>query len=76
MAIPKTHSSVVTMLHQHFVLPGLFSQIHAAFFNQLMQERIDDDYGDFVIIEFDDVKEFIVPAKEYVDYIEQLIGKQ
>jgi len=40
-----------------------------------MQERIDDDYGDFVIIEFDDVKEFIVPAKEYVDYIEQLIGK-
>ncbi|MFI5124445.1 MAG: HEPN domain-containing protein [Chitinophagales bacterium] len=51
--IPKTHSGVVTMLHQHFVLPGLFNQSHAAFFSKLMQERIDDDYGDFMIIEFD-----------------------
>jgi|SRR6185312_6926616 uncharacterized protein (UPF0332 family) len=71
--IPKTHSGVVTMLHQHFVLPGLFNQVHAAFFSKLMQERIDDDYGDFMIIEFDDVVEFIDPAKEYVEYIDQLL---
>ena len=71
--IPKTHSGVITLLHQHFVLPGLFNQVHAAFFSKLLQERMDDDYGDFMIIEFDDVKEFIIPAKEYVDYIGQLI---
>lgn len=72
---PKTHSGIVTMLHQHFVLPDLFDKAHAAFFSKLMQERIDDDYGDFMVIEFDEVKEFIEPSKAYIAYIEQLIEK-
>jgi uncharacterized protein (UPF0332 family) len=72
---PKTHSGVITMLHQHFVLQGLFSEVHAAFFSKLMQERIDDDYGDFMVIEFDEIKEFIEPAKAYLTYIEELIKK-
>ena len=71
--IPKTHSGIVTMLHQHFVLQDLFDKTHAAFFSKLMQERIDDDYSDFMVIEFDEVKEFIEPAKRYIAYVEQLI---
>jgi uncharacterized protein (UPF0332 family) len=70
---PKTHSGIVSMLHQHFVSDGSFDKIHAAFFSKLMQERIDDNYGDFMRAEFDEVKEFIAPAKEYIDYIKRLI---
>lgn len=70
---PKTHSGIVTMLHQHFVLQDLFDKTHAAFFSKLMQERIDDDYSDFMVSEFDEVKEFIEPAKRYIAYVEQLI---
>ena len=70
---PKTHSGVISQLHQYFVLTGLFDAAHAAFFSRLMQERIDDDYSDFMIINESDVIEFIAPAKEYVAYIEQLI---
>jgi hypothetical protein len=59
------------MLHQHFVLQGLFDKDHAA----LMQQRIDDDYSDFMITQMDEIKEFIEPAKEYVSYIEQLLER-
>jgi len=72
---PKTHSGVITLLHQHFVLQDLFDKVHAAFFSKLMQERIDDDYGDFMVIEYDEAKEFIEPARSYITYIEQLIKK-
>jgi uncharacterized protein (UPF0332 family) len=71
--VPKTHSGIITMLHQHFVLQGLFDKDRAAFFSKLMQERIDDDYSDFMITQLDEIKEFIEPAKKYVTYIEQLL---
>jgi hypothetical protein len=41
-----------------------------------MQERIDDDYSDFMLVDFDGVEEFIKPAMDYVCYIEQLIEKR
>ena len=71
--LPKTHSGVINQLHHNFVLPGLFDADHAIFFSRLMQERIDDDYSDFMIIDENEVIEYIEPAKEYVAYIEQLI---
>lgn len=40
-----------------------------------MEERIEDDYSDFMISEENDVIEFIDPAKEYVAYIEKLIAE-
>ena len=44
--IPKTHSGVISNLHQHFVQGGTFDFEHASFFSRLMQERIEDDYND------------------------------
>ncbi len=70
---PKTHSGVVTMLHEHFVLRGLFDKNQAIFFSKLMQERIDDDYSDFMVFDFDEVKGFIEPARKYLVYVEKLI---
>jgi uncharacterized protein (UPF0332 family) len=73
---PKTHSGVVSMLHQHFVSEGLFDQSHAAFFSRLMQERIDDDYGDFMTVTLEEVNEFVGPAREYIEYISGMISKK
>lgn len=71
--VPKTHSGVATMLNQFFVLPGFFEQSQAAFFSRLMHERIDDDYNDFLITEYDEIKDFIEPAKAYFEYVKQLL---
>jgi len=71
--IPKTHSGVIGMLHKNFVQEGLFEYEHAAFFSRLMQERIEDDYNDFLIPDEDEVKEFVDPAKKYIAYIYQML---
>jgi uncharacterized protein (UPF0332 family) len=72
--VPKTHSGVVAQLHLHFVQDGSFDKEQAAFFSRLMQERIEDDYSDYMLPGAD-VKEFIEPAHAYVAYIEGLISK-
>ena len=41
----------------------------------LMNERMDDDYNDFLITEFDEIEKFVEPSKEYLAYIENLITK-
>ena len=71
--IPKTHSGVVSLLHQHFLSNGLFEFSHASFFSRLMQERNEDYYNDFITFDESRAVEFIEPAKKYVGYIEMLI---
>jgi len=71
--VPKTHSGVVSLLHQHFVQAGAFDFEQASFFSRLMQERIEDDYSDTVIMEEAEVIEFIEPSRAYVTYVEHLI---
>lgn len=71
--ILKTHSGVSTLLHQKFVLTGLFDATHASFFNKLMNERIDDDYSDFMITSPEEIDEFIKPAKEFFTYITSIV---
>ncbi len=73
--IPKTHSGVVNLLHQHFVQSHEFDPIHASFFSRLMQERIEDDYSDAMIINKEEVEEFIEPARSYVAYVDSLTIK-
>ena len=73
---PKTHSGVVNMLHLHFVQPDLFDMARASFYSRLLQQRIDDDYNDFIIEDAETTKGFIEPAREYLRYVESLIGKR
>ena len=72
--VPKTHSGVITMLNHEFVSRDLFDKSQAAFFSKLMQERIDDDYSDYLIVELDEIIDFIEPSKEYLRYVESLIS--
>lgn len=69
----KTHKGVANMLHHQFVNMRVFDAGKAAFFGDLPQERIQDDYNEFLIMDEDEVKEFIQPAKDYVEYISKLI---
>jgi|GEM_PF-1469324 len=71
--VPKTHSGTIAMLHQHFVQDGSFDIAHAAFLSRLMQERIEDDYNDFIILDEVEILDFIQPANNYVAYIEILL---
>ena len=71
--LAKTHSGVINQLHRHFVLPGLFDKVHATFFSRLMQERIDDEYSDFMIADEGEVIEYMEPGKDYVAYVSSLI---
>jgi len=63
------------MLNQNFVLTGEFDKSQAAFFSKLIHQRIDDDYSDFVVVEYDEIDEFIVPAKAYISYVENLTAQ-
>jgi uncharacterized protein (UPF0332 family) len=71
--VPKTHSGVSTLLHQKFVLNGLFDAARASFFGKLMQERIEDDYSDNLILNWEEVEKFIEPAKDYFSYTTSIV---
>jgi uncharacterized protein (UPF0332 family) len=73
---PKTHSGVISSLHKNFVSVGKFESKHASFFARLMQERIQDDYNDFIIEGLEEVEPYINPAKEYLSYVISLIQNQ
>ena len=73
--VPKTHSGVSTLLHKHFVVPGLFDLGHASFFDKLMNQRIYDDYSDFMISNQEEVNKYLQPAKEYLSYTLSMIGQ-
>ncbi|CAN5637303.1 HEPN domain-containing protein [soil metagenome] len=73
---PKTHSGVVAMLGLHFVNPGIFDKKYSAFFSNLMQERMDDDYSDFLIIDFEEIEEFVEPGKAFLHYTLTLVESE
>lgn len=70
----KTHKGIATLLHKHFVEEKLFAKDKAAFFSTLMDERNDADYGDFYIMDYEAIEPLISPAKEYLNYVVNLIN--
>ncbi|MEP6582937.1 MAG: HEPN domain-containing protein [Ginsengibacter sp.] len=72
--MPKTHKGTSTLLHEQFVKSGLFDNEKATFFDNLMHERIEDDYNDYMITDKEQIIHFIEPGKDYVEYISKLIN--
>lgn len=73
--VSKTHSGTVSLLNQKFVQENTFDAVHAAFFKNLMDERVHSDYDDFIILDEAQVIGFIEPSKQYVQYVSKLIEK-
>jgi uncharacterized protein len=71
--VPKTHSGVVTLLHQHFVQPGKFDFDQASFYSRLMQLRIEEDYSDDISEDEKVTGELVGLAEYYITYIQKLI---
>lgn len=51
----KTHKGVANMLHHKFVNTSEFEPGKAAFFGDLVKERIRDDYNEFLIMDREEV---------------------
>lgn len=71
--MPKTHKGVISVLNEHFVKSGEFDIDKAIFLSKLFNERIQDDYNQFLILDEAEIIEFIEPAKEYIEYVSKLI---
>jgi uncharacterized protein (UPF0332 family) len=71
--ISKTDSGTAGMLYQHFVQPGFFDMSYAAFYNHLLQQRMEEEYSDFVTENKEIAGEMIEPARSYLQYVETLI---
>ena len=74
--IPKTHRGVDVLLHEHFVKVNEFDPEQASFFGTLMQERMDDDYSDYMIVNIGEIVTYIKPAKSYLLYVLSLINSE
>ena len=51
-----------------------FDPDQASFFGTLMQERMDDDYSDYMIVDIGEIIAYIKPAKSYLLYVLSLIN--
>jgi uncharacterized protein (UPF0332 family) len=65
---PKTHAGMVKSLFLHFVSQGKFDENRAKFLSQILQRRMDDDYGDFLILDLHEIEPFLKPPADYVNY--------
>jgi uncharacterized protein (UPF0332 family) len=69
----QTHSGVIVMLGLHFIKQGIISKEQGKLYQDLFEMRQTGDYDDWIIIDPDEVKAHLAPAKELIDAIVKLI---
>ena len=71
----KSHSGVKQKLGEEFVLKGKISKDSAKIYSILADFRHKGDYDDLFDFNKDMVEPLLVPVKEYIDKIEELINE-
>jgi len=71
---PKTHEGVKTMVNKKLVLEGLIPKEHGKWFRNLLLEREDADYADYVIIDSSDAKNAFKDASRFIEKIKKVIN--
>jgi hypothetical protein len=71
---PKTHEGVKTMVNKKLVLDGLISKEHGKWFRNLLFEREDADYTDYVAIDSSDAKNAFKDASRFIEKIKKVIN--
>ena len=61
------------MFGLHIIKTGLIEKELGRFFSDIFDKRLTGDYDDFIDYEKDDVVGLIIPAKELISEIENLI---
>jgi len=70
------HSGVVALFNRHFVKPGLISVDMGKFYSRMFDNRVESDYGEWVELQEQDIREELTQAEEFIDTIIALINKQ
>ena len=71
--MPKTHKGVLKMLHEHFVRNGAFDKAKADFYGEMLNERMESDYGNALLFDKSDVEDIMQPTKAYVEYVTKMV---
>ncbi|MBR5804392.1 MAG: HEPN domain-containing protein [Bacteroidaceae bacterium] len=69
----QTHNGVIQLFGLHFVKTGKVSREHGKLYNQLFSLRLTGDYNDSYTLSEEDVLPLIIPAREMISFIEQLL---
>ena len=71
----KSHNGVKQKLGEEFVLKGLISKELAKVYSILSDYRHKGDYDDLFDFDKEIVERLLIPVKEYIDRIEELISQ-
>ena len=70
---PKTHEGVKTMVNKNLISDGLIGQEYGKLFRNLLSEREDADYTDYVMIDAADAEEALQNASILIGKIKEVI---
>ena len=71
----KSHNGVKQKLGEEFVLKGIISKEFAKTYSILADYRHKGDYDDLFDFDKDVVERLLIPVKEYIDRIEEIINE-
>jgi hypothetical protein len=71
----KSHNGVKLKLGEEFVLKGLISKELAKTYSLLSDYRHKGDYDDLFDFNIEVVERLLIPVKEYIDKIEEIINQ-
>jgi uncharacterized protein (UPF0332 family) len=70
---PKSHEGVKTMVNKKLVLDGHISKEHGKWFRNLLFEREDADYADYVTIDPSDAENAFNNADRFIQKIKEIV---
>lgn len=70
---PKTHEGVKTMVNKKLVLDGLIPKEYGKWFRNLLFEREDVDYADYVDIDSSDAEDAFQNASKFIEKTKEVI---
>lgn len=71
---PKTHEGVKTMVNKKLVLEGFISKDYGKWFRNLLFQREDADYADYVTIDSSDAEDAFKNASIFIEKINEVIN--
>lgn len=71
---PKTHEGVKTMVNKELVLRDILSKEHGKWFRELLFDREDVDYADYVNVDAADAEQAHLHAAKFIEKIREIVG--
>ena len=68
------HTGVISLFHREFVKTGMFPSDLARTIDAAFDERLENDYGDYVRLVRADLEELLASARQFVAKAEELVG--